>query len=96
MDTTYHRSQRRKMRTALRNYICAFYEEICENFNISLPDKETIKQMPKNEFCKLIKSISKTIMNHQYKDLELADILENYIILDNNIKYVEYTNTMII
>lgn len=96
MDTTYHKSQRRKARTALRNYFCAFREEICENFNIILPDKETIKQMSKLEFGKLINVCSKVIMKHQRRDLELTELLETYILLDNNIKYIEYSNSIIL
>lgn len=95
MDITFYKSQRRRARTALRNYIVERKSQIEAEFDINLPDKKEIKQMSGSQFGAWVMTIAHVIFARRNDDLEnyeLIDLLSDFVCCENNVTIAESVN----
>ena len=82
----YWKSERRRARTALRNYIVNNIEELEQDYGIIVP--ENIKNLSGEEFSKWIKKIENKILEKKQQN-ELYDLLIDYHCACTNVATVE-------
>ena len=89
MDLTYCKSQRRKARTALRNYLISFKSEIRRDFGINLPIESQLKNMKSDKFDMWFTSVVDKFNKNKEIDQTLTDLIEEYISSLNNVQIAE-------
>ena len=92
MDLTYCKSQRRRARTLLRNYIVANRSFLVEELELDLPESQEIKQMSSNCFSAWVMKNLNTFLNKRNQKTlycEFFDLLEDFICCDNNVTIAE-------
>lgn len=93
MDLTFCKSERRKARTALRNYMVLFRDEIVNDYKINLPTQKEIRQMHSGDFDVWFNMISDDLKNKEI-DIVLNELIDNYICCVNNVATAEYEETL--
>ncbi len=97
MNLTNCLCQRRMARTTLRNYIVENKVSIEDELNILIP--ETIKQMPSEEFSNWIFKIASKIFKIKdeiIENLELVDLLADFVCCENNVNIAKISQHEII
>ena len=96
MDLTYCKSQRRKTRADLRNYLALFRDDIIKDFDIELPERKIIQQMQADKFDDWFMSISKQLSNIAKTDLTLIELIDDFVCSVNNVATAEYEENLVI
>ena len=89
MDLTYCKSQRRKARTALRNYILMSHSEIRRDYGIVLPIESQLKNMKSDKFDTWFISVVDKFNKNREIDETLTNLVEEYICSLNNVQIAE-------
>ena len=96
MDLTYCKSQRRKARTDLRNYLILFKKEIREEFGIALPIETQLKNMKSEKFDMWFASVMNVFAEKKDVDLTLAELIDEYLCWVNNVEIAEHEANLVI
>ncbi len=96
MDLTYCKSQRRKARTALRNYLVSFKSEIREEFNVVMPIEEQLKNMSSEKFDIWFASVVDLFAQKKEVDYVLTELIDEYLCCVNNVEIAEHESNLII
>ncbi len=91
MDLTYCKSQRRKARTALRNYLIMLKSEIRRDYNISLPIDSQLKNMSGEKFDEWFASVMSVFLENKENDITLTELIDEYLCSMNNVAIAEAT-----
>ena len=91
MDLTYCKSQRRKARTALRNYLVALKSEIRNDYGVVLPIESQLKNMNSAKFDEWFASVVNVFLENKEIDLTLTELVDEYLCSLNNVAIAEAT-----
>ena len=94
MDLTYCKSQRRKARTALRNYLVSFKSEIRQEFNIVLPIESQLKNMKSDKFDTWFASVADIFAQNKEFDYVLTELIDEYLCCVNNVEIAEHESNL--
>lgn len=94
MDLTYCKSQRRKARTELRNYLVLFKSEIRREFQINLPIESQLHNMSSKKFDEWFATVMDIFIQKKEYDHTLTELIEEYVCWTNNVEIAEFESTL--